>query len=254
MAMKLPTPPTHAPTRGLPLTRGSFSTDALRILARPLGESASPAISGTTFERSRIRPLSSTIPGFSRPSGPKRTSFMAHSLLEPKVEGGTATCRQDKLDHASDAGAEQAGPAGSKENSGASSFGPGRIVCPWSDSRTGHCCLSATQLDYRVGPTSRCGFYNCIPGGRRTGLPHAPGPRAKLQATRVQWATRWQARSSGPCRANQFRGGWDEAGASWPCSRLRTPRPRRGHRSLYRARKRAAVDQQILAGDVAGLG
>src|SRR5262249_11922187 len=62
--------------RGLPRTSGSFSIAALRILASPLGESVSPVISGTTFERSRMRPWESMIPGFSRPLGPKRTSFM----------------------------------------------------------------------------------------------------------------------------------------------------------------------------------
>ena len=84
--MKLPTPATQAPSRGLPLTSGSLSIGALRILASPLGESASPAMSGTTFERSRMRPLVSTMPGFSRPRGPKRTSFMEHSLLVWKGE------------------------------------------------------------------------------------------------------------------------------------------------------------------------
>ena len=74
--MRLPTPPTQGPSRGLPRTSGSLSIAALRILASPLGESASPAISGTTFERSRMRPFESRIPGFSRPLGPKRTSFM----------------------------------------------------------------------------------------------------------------------------------------------------------------------------------
>src|SRR5262249_15620807 len=84
MAMKLPMPPTQAPRRGLPRTSGSLSTAALRILARPLGDSASAAISGTTFERSRMPPLESMIPGFSRPRGPKRTSFMD----SPRAEGG----------------------------------------------------------------------------------------------------------------------------------------------------------------------
>jgi hypothetical protein len=74
--MRLPTPPTQAPSRGLPETSGSFSIGALRILASPVGESVSPARSGTTFDRSRMRPLESMIPGFSRPRGPKRTSFM----------------------------------------------------------------------------------------------------------------------------------------------------------------------------------
>src|SRR6266536_5528287 len=85
MAMKFPTPPTQAPSRTLPRTSGSLSIALLRILARPLGDSASAAISGTTFERSRMPPLESMIPGFSRPRGPKRTSFMD----SPQAEGGS---------------------------------------------------------------------------------------------------------------------------------------------------------------------
>ena len=104
MAMKLPTPATHGPIRGLPRTIGSLSIGALRILARPWDESAAPAMSGTTFERSRIRPLASTIPGFSRPRGPKRTSFIA--AVSPF---GGAFHRREAMDHASPVGAEQGG-------------------------------------------------------------------------------------------------------------------------------------------------
>src|SRR5207247_9485610 len=90
MAMRLPTPPTQGPSRGLLRTSGSLSIAALRILASPLGESASPAISGTTFERSRMRPFESRIPGFSRPLGPKRTSFMDSPWgLDDSAPGGT---------------------------------------------------------------------------------------------------------------------------------------------------------------------
>src|SRR6266852_5242914 len=67
MAMKLPTRPTQGPMRGLPLTTGSLPAAAFLILARPDGDSASPARSGTTLERSRIWPSASRIPGFSRP-------------------------------------------------------------------------------------------------------------------------------------------------------------------------------------------
>src|SRR6185503_5365273 len=103
MAIRLPTPPTQGPRRGLPRTSGSFSIAALRIFARPLGDSVSPAISGTTLERSRIPPLESTIPGFSRPCGPKRTSFMGeYSLLDGLKTGGRRA-----RDHASDACDEQ---------------------------------------------------------------------------------------------------------------------------------------------------
>src|SRR5262249_51873205 len=74
--MRLPTAPTQGPSRGLPRTSGNFSIAALRILASPLGASVSPVISGTAFGRWRLRPWESMIPGFSRPLGPKRTSFM----------------------------------------------------------------------------------------------------------------------------------------------------------------------------------
>src|SRR6266851_2586666 len=99
MAMKLPTRPTQGPMRGLPLTTGSLPAAAFLILARPDGDSASPARSGTTLERSRIRPSASRIPGFSRPGGPKRNSFMTiSSILSCQV--GRSMAR----DHASDAG------------------------------------------------------------------------------------------------------------------------------------------------------
>src|SRR5262249_2920451 len=97
MAMKLPTPVTHAPMRGLPFTSGSLSIGDLRIFARLLGDSASPAKSGITLERSRMPPLASMIPGFSRPCGPKRTSFMGRSLHQG---GGVPMWRGP--DHASD--------------------------------------------------------------------------------------------------------------------------------------------------------
>ncbi len=68
--MKLPTLPTQGPSRGLPRTTGSAASLALRILASPFGDSASPAMSGTIFDRSRMRPSAPTIPGFSRPGWP----------------------------------------------------------------------------------------------------------------------------------------------------------------------------------------
>src|SRR3984957_18323226 len=80
MAMKLPTSPTHGPSRGVPRTSGSFSGLSLRNLVSPLGDKAGPAISGTTLERSRTRPWASSMPGFSRPGAPKRTSFIQRLL------------------------------------------------------------------------------------------------------------------------------------------------------------------------------
>src|SRR5712691_7339446 len=80
MAMKCRVPPTGGPSRGLPETRGSFSILAFLILARPAAESVSPEMSGTIFDRLRMWPSLSTMPGFSRPGGPKRTSFMGGPL------------------------------------------------------------------------------------------------------------------------------------------------------------------------------
>ena len=74
--MKWRVSPTQGPSRVPAFTSGSLERSVFLILARPFGESVSPAMSGTIFDRSRILPLSSTMPGFSRPGAPKRTSFM----------------------------------------------------------------------------------------------------------------------------------------------------------------------------------
>src|SRR3954469_1179942 len=76
MAMKFDGRVTQGPIRGLPFTSGSLSRLAFLILARPAGDSASPSMSFTTLDRSRILPFLSMIPGFSLPAVPKRTSFM----------------------------------------------------------------------------------------------------------------------------------------------------------------------------------
>ena len=62
--------------------------------ARLFGESASPAMSGTTPERSRMRPSLSIMPGFSLPGAPKRTSFMRSvlSLGHRRVRMNRAHC------------------------------------------------------------------------------------------------------------------------------------------------------------------
>src|SRR3954465_2376747 len=74
--MKWRVPPTQGPSRVPDFTAGSLEMSAFLIFARPRGESVSPAMSGTTFDRSRILPFLSMMPGFSRPGAPKRTSFM----------------------------------------------------------------------------------------------------------------------------------------------------------------------------------
>ena len=61
---------TQGPRRGLPATFGSLSMLAFLILARPAGESASPSMSFTIFDRSRILPFLSRMPGFSLPAEP----------------------------------------------------------------------------------------------------------------------------------------------------------------------------------------
>src|SRR5438132_780325 len=69
MATKCRVPPTQGPSRVPGFTVGSLERSVLRILFRLLAESVSPAMSGTTFDRSRILPFWSMMPGFSRPGG-----------------------------------------------------------------------------------------------------------------------------------------------------------------------------------------
>src|ERR1041385_7337508 len=85
--MKWRMPPTQGPSRVPAFTSGSLEMSLFLILARPLGESVSPAMSGTTFDRSRILPFLSTMPGFSRPGAPKRTSFMDDFPLMTRFDG-----------------------------------------------------------------------------------------------------------------------------------------------------------------------
>src|SRR5258707_6074697 len=87
MAMKFDGRVTQGPIRGLPFTSGSLSMLAFLILLRPAGDSASPLMSFTTLDRSRILPFLSIIPGFSLPAVPKRTSFMG-SPPSVIVDGG----------------------------------------------------------------------------------------------------------------------------------------------------------------------
>ena len=54
----------------LPFTGGSRLMLAFLILARPAGDSASPLMSLTILDRSRILPLPSMMPGFSLPAAP----------------------------------------------------------------------------------------------------------------------------------------------------------------------------------------
>src|SRR5215471_668223 len=97
MAMKLPALPTQGPMRVPAGTTGRLAIAVFRIVANPAGERVSPAMSGTTPERSRILPSASTMPGFSRPAGPKRTSFIGVSLdvtgfHRGSAKGGTGYC------------------------------------------------------------------------------------------------------------------------------------------------------------------
>jgi hypothetical protein len=70
MHTKLRVPATQAPMRGSPVTSGRLSGRTPAIFASPAGEIASPAMSDTTPDRSRMRPSPSTIPGRSPPGGP----------------------------------------------------------------------------------------------------------------------------------------------------------------------------------------
>src|SRR5436190_20979992 len=115
MAMKLPTLPTHDPMRVPAFMVGKSFLFALRILASPFGASPSPAMSGTTLERSRMRPLSSMMPGFSRPGAPKRTSFMDVFPLTLRLDDWV--CGLDRDDHATPRADEQAKRIAPRESS-----------------------------------------------------------------------------------------------------------------------------------------
>src|SRR5258706_16435861 len=106
--MKLPTRPTQGPIRGLPFTTGSRPRAAFLILARPLGDKASPVRSGTTLERSRMCPSASMMPGFSRPGAPKRTSFMDQISSLRIFRVGLLERGELDVDHASREGGAQA--------------------------------------------------------------------------------------------------------------------------------------------------
>ncbi len=68
--MKLPTRLIGGPRRGLPLTAGSVSGLTRLILAIAPSARVSGEMSGTTSERSRMTPVLSRRPGFSRPGRP----------------------------------------------------------------------------------------------------------------------------------------------------------------------------------------
>src|SRR5262249_6141361 len=136
---------------------------------------------GTTFERSRMPPLESMIPGFSRPRGPKRTSFMD----SPRAEGGswhqgTGSC----------VGCPWRAREGARVGGG---WGQGNQRVGKGGSQRGLCAAYLLPIGNRrrdIGQTSRLrGVFICNRNLPRTGLPHGPSPRAKLQATRVRGPT-----------------------------------------------------------------
>jgi hypothetical protein len=61
---------THDPSRGLPLTSGSFFGSSFFNFASSAGASDAPSMSFTFFDKSRSLPSASMSPGFSRPAGP----------------------------------------------------------------------------------------------------------------------------------------------------------------------------------------
>ncbi len=79
--MKLRTLPTQGPMRVRGETFGSVSGFAFLALAIAPAASVSGVMSSMTPERSRMTPSLSSMPGFSRPFGPKRSSFMVGFLL-----------------------------------------------------------------------------------------------------------------------------------------------------------------------------
>src|SRR6516162_2096848 len=101
-------------------------------------------------------------------------------------------------------------------------------------------------LRYCANPGVCAAFSFAIGTLRGQDDPHAPSPRAKLQATRVRGPTD-DGRSSpqGSAGSIGLIGGCDGVGVSRPRSRLWPSDC---------AREYAAVDEQILPGDVAGLG
>src|SRR5215813_5367344 len=231
MAMKLPTPPTQAPSRTLPRTSGSLSIALLRILARPLGDSASPAISGTTFERSRMPPLESMIPGFSRPRGPKRTSFMDSPRAEGAVgirgKGSCVGCPRR---------ARKCAQLWAEWGQDNQRFGR---VCPQRGLGAAY-LLPIGNRRQDIGQTSRFrGVFICNRNLPRTGLPHGPSPRAKLQVTRVRGPTQWQVPSSGLCRVIWF---------NWGVRRGRREPASFAFGPSHGSREYAAIDEKVLPG------
>src|SRR5262249_44930641 len=108
------------------------------------------------------------------------------------------------------------------------------------------CCRIATNAEILRKRGGLWSIFVCNRNLARTGLPHAPSPRAKLQATWVRGPTD-DCRSSpqGSAGSRGLIGGCDGVGASRPRSRLWPSEC---------AREYAAVDEQVLPGDVAGLG
>src|SRR5262245_18808761 len=104
-------------------------------------------------------------------------------------------------------------------------------VLPRPDEHIPRCVLPATRpigdccpLATRVGDCSKSGRlydrYVCNPTLLRTGLPHAPDSRAKLQATRVWGATRRRASLPRGLAWLTSQAGRDGAGTCRPCSLL----------------------------------
>src|SRR5262249_48707805 len=234
MAMKLATPPTQGPSRGLPRTSGSLSTAALRILARPLGDSASAAISGTTFERSRMPPLESMIPGFSRPRGPKRTSFMD----SPRAEGGRFCTRG--RDHASGAGGGQEMRARRGQHSLSQK-------CVQEATHASHtCCRIATNAEILRKLGGLRSIFVCNRSLPRTGLPPCTWSARQAASDAGSGADKqWQVRSSGLRRVI-----W----VNWGVRRGRREPASFAFGPSHGTREYAAIDEQVLPGDVAGLG
>src|SRR5690242_7864520 len=76
MQTNLPTRPTQGPIRGVPFTRGNDVGSSWLNRVIEAGSNASPAMSGTTPDRSRIAPVESRSPGFSCPAEPYLRSLM----------------------------------------------------------------------------------------------------------------------------------------------------------------------------------
>src|SRR5919109_4899739 len=101
--MKFLTFATGGPSRTPAGTAGNCVRSSFRSLPRLAGLSAAPSKSRTWVETSRMMPWASTMPGFSAPGAPNRTSFMA-LLLAVESAGGSLSVGRFRVSVKGDCG------------------------------------------------------------------------------------------------------------------------------------------------------